>query len=102
MSLGLLSYSFLCSSKPIVWIRILLTCSDPLRYILTLGYMSQIVRKRYLQIALDNLTTENTVVKKAIQCVKKPDITAEERKNPKLKSSRIISIKGKNNSSLNL
>lgn len=83
-------------------VRILLTCSDPLRYILTLGYMSQIVRKRYLQIALDNLTTENTVVKKAIQCVKKPDIAAEERKNPKLKSSRIISIKGKNNSSLNL
>lgn len=64
--------------------------------------MSHIVRKRYLQIALDNITTENSVVKEAVESVKKPDIAAEEIKNPKLKSSRIISIKGKNNSSLNL
>ena len=102
MSLGKLSHSLLFSSEHSVWIWVKTTFSDPLRYILTLGYMSHIVRKRYLQIALDNITTEKSVVKEAVESVKKPDIAAEEIKNPKLKSSRIISIKGKNNSSLNL
>ena len=77
-------------------------CRDPLRYILTFGYMSHILKKRYLQIAMENIAMENDNQKKASESLHALDIDAEERLNPKLKSSRIISIKGENNSTLNL
>ena len=64
--------------------------------------MGYIVRKRYLQIALDNLDTENSIQKKVVSSIKESSIEAEEQKNPKLKSSRIITMKGKHNSSIHL
>ena len=79
-----------------------MNASDPIRYMMTLGYMGYIVRKRYLQIALDNLDTENHIQKKVVDSIKVPNLEAEELKNPKLKSSRIITMKGKHNSRINL
>ena len=73
-----------------------------MRYVLTFGYMSHIIKKRYLQIAMENIATENDNQKKVSESLPKTDISTEEILNPKLKSSRIISIKGENNSSLNL
>lgn len=64
--------------------------------------MSHILKKRYLQIAMENIETENENQKKATDSLPKIDIASEESMNPKLKSSRIISIKGENNSTLNL
>ena len=75
---------------------------DPIRYMMTLGYMGYIVRKRYLQIALDNIDTENHIQKKVVDSIKVPSLEAEEKKNPKLKSSRIITMKGKNNSRISM
>ena len=77
-------------------------CSDPIRYMMTLGYMGYIVRKRYLQIALDNIDTENHIQKKVVDSIKVPSLEAEEKKNPKLKSSRIITMEGKNNSRISM
>ena len=51
---------------------------------------------------MDNIATENDNQKKVSESLPKSDIDVEESLNPKLKSSRIISIKGENNSSLNL
>lgn len=73
-----------------------------MRYVLTFGYMSHILKKRYLQIAMENIETENENQKKATDSLPKIDLASEESMNPKLKSSRIISIKGENNSTLNL
>ena len=64
--------------------------------------MSHILKKRYLQIAMENIASENDNQKKVSESLPRLDIDAEESLNPKLKSSRIISIKGENNSSLNL
>lgn len=64
--------------------------------------MSHILKKRYLQIAMENIETENENQKKATDSLPKIDLASEESMNPKLKSSRIISIKGENNSTLNL
>lgn len=64
--------------------------------------MSHILKKRYLQIAMENIETENENQKKVTDSFPKIDLDSEESMNPKLKSSRIISIKGENNSTLNL
>ena len=45
---------------------------------------------------------ENAKVKKAISEKKPIDLKSEEEQNPKLKANRIITIKGKDNSSVSL
>lgn len=80
----------------------LVSCSDPVRTFATLVYARYVLRKNYLNISLLNLDTENEKAKNATKRVKIRDISAEEERNPKLKASRIITIKGKHNSSMSL
>ena len=79
-----------------------LYCSDPIRTFLTLIYARHVLRKNYLSVALSNLEVENAKVKKAISEKKPIDLKSEEEQNPKLKANRIITIKGKDNSSVSL
>lgn len=76
--------------------------SDPIRTFATLVYARYVLRKNYLSISLSNLDTENEKAKSAAKKVKVRDISAEEERNPRLKASRIITIKGKHNSSVSM
>lgn len=76
--------------------------SDPIRTFVTLVYARYVLRKNYLSVALSNLDVENEEAKSAAKKVKVRDVSAEEEDNPKLKASRIITIKGKNNSSVSI
>ena len=51
---------------------------------------------------MSNLEVENAKAKKAVLEKKEVNMKTEEDKNPKLKASRIITIKGKDNSSVSL
>lgn len=80
----------------------MLILSDPLRYILTFFYARHIINKRYLETALETISHQDQSAKDAVASVKRTSLKDEESKNPKIKSTRIITIKGKNNSSINM
>lgn len=75
-----------------------LTASDPLRYLLTILYMRSILHKRFSEVALENLECENVEAKNAVKAVKTTDLATEEWIHPKMKQTRIITFKGKHNS----
>ena len=60
------------------------------------------IRQRYFEVAIETINQENENARKASNEIKLIDIEEEEKKNPKLKETRIISIKGKNNSTINM
>lgn len=76
-----------------------LTGSDPIRYLLTVLYMRSILHKRFSEVAVENLQCENEEAKNAVKAVKTANLEIEEWKHPKMKATRIITIKGKHNSS---
>lgn len=88
-----------CTSILLLFLLIL---SDPFRYILTFFYARHIINKRYLETALETISHQDQSAKDAVASVKRTSLKEEESKNPKIKSTRIITIKGKNNSSINL
>lgn len=88
-----------CTSILLLFLFIL---SDPFRYILTFFYARHIINKRYLETALETISHQDQSAKDAVASVKRTSLKDEESKNPKIKSTRIITIKGKNNSSINL
>lgn len=61
--------------------------------------MRSILHKRFSDVALENIQCENAEAKNAVKAIKTADIAIEEWKNPKMKQTRIITFKGKNNSS---
>lgn len=79
-----------------------LISSDPFRYILTLFYARHVINKRYLETAMETISHQDQKAKDAVASVKSTSLQDEESKNPKIKSTRIITIKGKNNSSINM
>ena len=50
-------------------------------------------------MAVENLQCENEEAKNAVKAVKTANLEIEEWKHPKMKATRIITIKGKHNSS---
>ena len=75
---------------------------DPVRYLMTIIYARHVISKRYLETALENISCEDKGAKEAVASVKSTSLVDEEHKNPKIKSTRIITIKGKHNSSINM
>lgn len=82
--------------------RLSVKYSDPLRTLFTLFYARHVLRKNYLRVSLENIQDENESVKRAVASVTHTDLTEEEKKNDKLKTSRIITIKKDHNSSMNI
>lgn len=51
---------------------------------------------------METISHQDQKAKDAVASVKSTSLQDEESKNPKIKSTRIITIKGKNNSSINM
>ena len=60
--------------------------------------MRSILHKRFSEVALENLECENVEAKNAVKAVKTTDLATEEWIHPKMKQTRIITFKGKHNS----
>lgn len=97
-----LSYHLQFCYRFLVELLVPVHCRDPIRYLMTILYARHVISKRYLETALENISCEDKGAKEAVASVKSTSLVDEEHKNPKIKSTRIITIKGKHNSSINM